>query len=196
MGYKVAQGVTAIPVWLEDGILYSDYGDLEKGISVPVKTINFQKQCNQFVCENVDVFLRNEEYIFVLRHDGTGCVATTKGYLVTSFVVDAWKILSDKPVSYQGSMEKYGNLYPVAVVRISNDKYLLSVQEVGFSGIIGDKSCPELFLQDGPVLPIFQYDESTGKLYCSMNKSGSKRELECEIFADTCVVLGGWVNDN
>ena len=76
MGFKLHPTGAMVEASLANGEFTVYLGEHSVTFELPVKTLCFERQCNFHRNENVRAVLKNDEYVLVLRFDGTGMVMT------------------------------------------------------------------------------------------------------------------------
>lgn len=181
MGFRLSNCVNAVPAWIKDGKLYSDYGFLKGGVEVPVK-IDFPKQCIQFDARNVMVYLRADNYEFILHEDDSGCM-TKNGFLYQGFYIEdvpkteydcyTKGVVKDISISHEWSL--------VQNLRLDKDYILISGNNLPFTAVLSYRDNPELLAYRSDVLPMFIAELQKGTLMFDLN--GCYKEVIGKVFS-------------
>lgn len=120
-------------VYFFDDVIKKINIGIPKSISMP-RQVNFVKTLRN----NVAAYLSNDEFITIVRFDGTVDVMTKRYVLVFTTYIDS-KLLNDTKFveCYAGSIEIMGHMYPATLVELSNG-----------NTFIFSESCSMTFLLD------------------------------------------------
>lgn len=143
-------GINAIPAKFENSKLIYSIGSKEYELEIPaISSLVFQKQCNQFICSNVFVYLVGEEYSVILRYDGTGCVFTTSGRIICKNFLFEMPDLSNYYISRGGSFAPAGKnkFYVVELFTDGREDYILSIEDTPISKTFQKTDNP-IYLKD------------------------------------------------
>lgn len=132
MGFQVVPGANSVPVQMNDGKVEYFIGNDVYTLEVEgLRGHSFEKQCKQFVGENVLMFATNDYEVFILRYDGTGCIIyVPESAILQNFTFEYGPLPRAKHVGSGGSLVRVdGREIEPAIVELYTigKYYLLSV---------------------------------------------------------------------
>ncbi len=196
MGIKLHPSMNVIPAELRDGMVMYSIGTHNYEIAVPAaKRFTFKKQYRQFMGDNIMAVLCDDEYIFVMRFDGTGCVAKRHGdkvFLVISFVFE-YKLMDLKSISSGGVMYYSGTKEFIMVSRYDfEDDYAVLCCQNAATILMALKDNPEYVRCNSvsEILPVLSI-ENDGVFITDKNQNRIVK-IECELYkSNGYAMLGG-----
>lgn len=189
MGFRTSEDGATLAASVEDGVLSVYAGNRVLHANIPTGKLKFKKQCNFFLIKDVRAYLANDEYILILRYDGTGTVLTKKDkYLVKNFKFDQLMLpLFECPVllGYCEATD-VGNksgIYRTAYSGCGSD-YILFADNIPLVLCIDGKKNQELVQQmrdvrDGNRI-IFEYNKELHALLYLNKAKPASYIIECE----------------
>lgn len=206
MGFRTSENGATLAASVENGVLSVYAGNKVLHANIPTGKLRFKKQCNFFLIRDVRVYLANDEYILILRYDGTGTVLTKKDrYLVKNFKFDQLMLpLFECPVLLgyceASNVGSKSGIYRTAYPGCGKD-YILFADNIPLVLCIDGRKNPELVQQmrdvrDGNRI-IFEYNKEMHVLLHLNKTKQASCIVECETveYANSFALYVGGVSE-
>lgn len=145
MGVKLKLTVNPLEASIDNSVLKIYFFDeVFKEIKVPIhRNITFDRQCNFFMTplNTVIGYLKNKEYIVIIRSSGAVELLTSNFVLLTRGQINANDIMeSSVKVCFAGSLSLFGTTLPCYMAIVKNKAFLFSNDKA--ATILLDRSDP------------------------------------------------------